>query len=105
MRKGLTGDNGCSDENGEGVSGSQYDSAGTRGAHETIGLDGSDVVCGSGNVARRGVGGRGTHQDVGWMVRGAEAGRGRIVKNSASEPLIKVCMLYPFDFLQYCWWS
>jgi hypothetical protein len=85
MRKGLTGDDGCSDEKGEGVSGSQYDSTGTRGVHDATRLDKSDVVYGSGKVARRGVGGRGTHHEVGWMMRETEAGRGRIVKSVGSR--------------------
>jgi hypothetical protein len=64
-RKGLTGDDGCPSEDGEGVSGSQYDSAGTGRVHDLMGLYESDVVHGSERVARRGVGGRGTDQGVG----------------------------------------
>jgi hypothetical protein len=78
-RKGLMGDDGCSNEKGEGVSGSQYDSVGTGGVHDIIQSDESDVLHGSGEVARRGVEGRGTHQEIGWMVREAEAGRRRIL--------------------------
>jgi hypothetical protein len=76
----LTGDDGCSDEKGEGVSGIQYDSTGTGGVHDTIGLSEIDVMCGSGKVARRGVGGRGARHEAGWMVRVTDAGRDRIMQ-------------------------
>jgi hypothetical protein len=37
-------------------------------------------VCGSGKVARRGVGGRGARHEAGWMVRVTDAGRDRIMQ-------------------------
>jgi hypothetical protein len=79
MRKGLTGDMG---ENGDGVSGSQYDSAGTVGVL-SIGATGQvdvDVVSAREKLARRGVSGRGARQEGGKMVSETEAGRTRIVE-------------------------
>lgn len=64
-------------ENGDGVSGSQYESAGTGGVLSRLAVDEVDFVSGTGNVARLGVGGRGTHQDGGRMVRETDAGRTR----------------------------
>jgi hypothetical protein len=46
-RNGLAGDEGCSEEDGEGVSGIQYDNAGTVGVHDAIGLNNVEVLYGS----------------------------------------------------------
>lgn len=74
-------------ENGDGVSGSQYDKAGT-GAVLSIEATGEvnvDVVSGKGKVARRGVGGRGACQEGGKMVSETEAERTRIVDDVSCE--------------------
>jgi len=77
------GDNGAVDEKGEGVSGSQYDSAGTGGVPAKLGSDDVDVVHGSGNVARRGVDGRGARHAGVEMARDMEAGRGFMLDEHA----------------------
>jgi hypothetical protein len=84
IKNGFTGDDGFWGENGDGVSGSQYDSAGTGGNSESRGVQ-DDVVSGSGKVARRGVGGRGARQDTGSIVREAEAGRRRMLKTTTIQ--------------------
>ena len=81
MRNGLMGERGVRGRpgywtagraNGEGVSGAQNDSGGTGGALVMVGIE---VVPGRGNVARRGVGGRGVRHTGMEML--SELGRGR----------------------------
>jgi hypothetical protein len=83
-RNGLTGDIGVLGENGEGVSGSQYDSAGT-GRVRVVFVE--DEVGGvhSGKVARRGVGGRGALHDGVAIVRDIEAQWERMLTRTAES--------------------
>jgi hypothetical protein len=83
-RNGLTGDIGILGENGEGVSGSQYDSAGTGGVRIVFVTD-EVRKRHNGKVARRGVGGRGARHDGVATVRDIEAPRERIPNETASS--------------------
>jgi hypothetical protein len=78
-RNGFIGDIGILGERGEGVSGSQYDIAGTGGVRDVVGMGAVEVVQSRGKVARRGVGGRGAHHEGVEIVRDTEAQRVRIL--------------------------
>ena len=74
-------------ENGDGVSGSQYDNAGTGAVLSIVarGVVIFYVFSGNGMVARWGVGGRGACQEGGKMVSEIEAERTRIVDDVSCE--------------------
>lgn len=79
--------------NGEGVSGNQYERGGTGGVAAGLFNIGRqvdadvDVVPGNGNVARRGVGGRGVSHEGVAIVR--DIGRGRA--DAMTPSVVKTC--------------